>query len=102
MLLNSKFNLQYKLPFLGKAAVIEGTEPNFSFTVLLIVFKCTSCFDIPALKLVCHCVVCKDPLEIGCVGFCFIREICALLLHNHVPSLVICEFLLCQWSYAAF
>lgn len=51
--------------------------------------------DIPALKLLCHCVVFKGALEIGCVGFCFIHEICALLLHKHVPSLVICEFLLC-------
>lgn len=28
---------------LRKAAVIEGTEPNFSFTALFIVFKCPCC-----------------------------------------------------------
>lgn len=45
----------------------------------------------------CHCVVFKGASEIGCVGFYFIREICALLLCKHAPSLVICDFLLCQW-----
>lgn len=55
--------------------------------------------DTPASKLARPCVLFKGALEIGCAGFCFICEICALLLHKHVPSLVICEFLLCQWAY---